>query len=134
VKVTIGSPIRISNRLMVSVPGDVVCDPVAGDTVLVDRVTVQIQQANGKTVSQGSASVEGGSFSPFGGTPFLTCDGSTVNTVTVNVVGNGPFHGGGAIAAASATHTAGTCFSPGFCQPAGTESGNTGLTSVKLQG
>ena len=29
--------------------------------------------------------------------------------MTVNVVGNGPFHGGGAIVSVSATHTVGSC-------------------------
>jgi len=107
VTVSVGSPIQVTNRVMVSVPVKVVCDPLAGDT-FVDRVYVQVQQANGRDVSSGSASFEAGPGSPFKGAPFLTCDGSTVNTVTVNVVGNGPFHGGGAIVTAAATHTVGS--------------------------
>jgi hypothetical protein len=132
VTVTIGGPIQVTNRLLVSVPVNVVCDPLSGDTVLVDRVSVQLQQANGKTVSQGSASVEGGPFSPFLGSPFLTCDGSTVNTVTVKIVGSGPFHGGKAIATASATHTVGTCSF--FCSPTDTESGVVGPSGVNVRG
>ena len=53
VSVKIGAPIQVTNKLMVSVPVEVVCDPLAGDTI-VDRVSVQIQQANGKGVSSAS--------------------------------------------------------------------------------
>jgi hypothetical protein len=131
VAVSVGSPIQVTNRVMVSVPVNVVCDPLEGDTA-VDRVYVQVQQANGKSVTSGSATVEAGPVSPFKGNPFLTCDGTTVNTVTVNVVGNGPFHGGGAIVTASATHSVGSCTF--FCQITDTESAAVGPVGAQLRG
>jgi hypothetical protein len=97
-------------------------------------VTVQVQQANGRTVSTATGSLEAGPFSPVPGSPFLTCDGTTVNTVTVNAVGNAPFHGGKAIMAASGSHVVGICFAPGFCQQTDNEFGGTGPIPVSLRG
>ena len=129
--VKISSPIQVTNKLMVSIPVQVVCDPLEGDTT-VDRVAVQVQQANGKSVSSASGSVEGGAASPFRGEPFLTCDGTTVNTVVVNVVGNGPFHGGGAIVSASATHAVGSCTF--FCQQTDSEFAGLGPVAMQMRG
>jgi hypothetical protein len=129
--VSLGSPLQVTNRVMVTVPVHVVCDPLTGDTA-VDRVYVQVQQANGKSISSGSATIEAGPVSPYRGTPFLTCDGSTVNTVNVNVVGNGPFHGGGAIVTAAATHSVGFCSF--FCQITDTETAAIGPMGAQLRG
>ena len=137
-RVTVGTPIAVTNRLLVSVPVQVVCDQIGnpGDITLNDSVTVSVSQANGKSVSSGTATVSAGAFSPQNPNApgFLTCDGSTANAVTVPVQGNGPFHGGGAIISVSTFHSVGTCFVPGFCQSDGSESGSTGPMGVNLQG
>jgi hypothetical protein len=121
---TVGAPIRVTNRLLVSVPIQVVCQPIGnpGDITLNDSVSVSLSQANGQSVSTGSAMVSSGPFSPQNptGTGLFTCDGSTLNTLTVQVLGNGTFHGGGAILTASAFHSTGTRIFQRFCQSTGT--------------
>jgi hypothetical protein len=138
VSVTVGSPLTVANRLLVSVPVHVVCAPIGspGDITLSDNVTVSVSQVDGKSVSSGTATISAGPFSPQNPTApgFLTCDGSTVNTVIVPVQGNGPFHGGGAIVSASTSHSVGTCFFPGFCSTDAFESGSVGPTGVNFRG
>src|SRR3954454_12175687 len=98
-EVSIGRP-RLEARVLVDVPTTVVCQSLGSDTTLADSVTVRLRQASRRALSTGSGTVAGGPFSPFGGVAFLTCDGSTHNTVTVSVLpdsGSGPFHGGPAI-------------------------------------
>ncbi len=133
--VTIGSPIKVTDRLLVSVPVSVVCAPIGnpGDTTLTDSVTVSISQAHGKTVSSGSATMSAGPFSPQNPTSpgFLTCDGTTVNSVTVQILGNGVFRAGGAIVSASALHTVGSC--NGFCSSDGSESVSVGPMGVRFK-
>ena len=135
---TIGTPIQVTNRLLVSVPIQVVCEPIGnpGDITLNDSVSVSLSQANGKSVSTGSAMVSSGPFSPQNptGTGLFTCDGSTVNTLTIHVLGNGTFHGGGAILTASAFHSVGTCVFQGFCQSSGNESASVGPVGIQLRG
>jgi hypothetical protein len=135
---TVGTPIRVTNRLLVSVPIQVVCQPIGNpaDITLNDSVNVSLSQANGKSVSTGSAMVSSGPFSPQNptGTGLFTCDGSTVNTLTVQVLGNATFRGGGAILTASASHSVGTCIFQGFCQSSGNESASVGPVGVPLRG
>jgi hypothetical protein len=104
---------------------------------LSDFVSVNLRQASGRDINTGSGVVAGGPFSPYGGTAFLTCDGSTQNTVTVSVVpdsGSGPFHGGPAIMTASAYHAVGTCVFPGFCQTTAFETAQIGPTAINMSG
>jgi hypothetical protein len=134
--VTVERP-SLTARVLVTVPVDVVCDPLSGDTVLSDSVQVTLRQAAGRSVSTGSGTVAGGAFSPFGGNAFLTCDGTTHNHVIVNVLpdaGSGPFHGGQAIITVSASHAVGTCPFPGFCQSTGSEGATVGPTAVGISG
>jgi hypothetical protein len=128
----------VTNRLLVSVPVQVVCDEIGnpGDITLGDTVSVTVSQANGKSVSSGTGSVSAGPTSMYNpGSPgFLTCDGSTVNTVTVPVQGTGPFHGGGAVVSVSTYHSVGTCYFPGYCPPTAYEQGSIGPIAVSLKG
>jgi hypothetical protein len=133
--VTITGPIKVANHLLLTVPVDVVCDPIgdATTTTLSDSVSVTVAQVNGKSVSQAQGFLSGGPQSLTGNpNPFLTCDGSTVNHVAVSAVGNGPFHGGGAVASASAGHSVGTCTF--FCTSTAFENGSTGQIAVNLKG
>jgi hypothetical protein len=133
--VTIGGPIKVANHLLLTVPVNVVCDPIgdATTTTISDNVSVTVAQANGKSVSQAQALVSGGPLSMSGNpNPFLTCDGSTVNHVVVRATGNGPFHGGGAVASASAGHSVGTCTF--FCTSTAFENGSTGQVAVNVKG
>jgi hypothetical protein len=63
---TVGAPIRVTNRLLVPVPIQVVCQPIGnpGEITLNDSVSVSLSQANGQSVSTGSAMVSSGPFSP----------------------------------------------------------------------
>src|SRR3954447_8028301 len=84
-ELSVGRP-TLEARVLVEVPTNVVCQSLGSDTTLVDSVTVRLSQASGRSVSTGSGTVAGGPFSPFGGVGFLTCDGSTQNSVTVSVL------------------------------------------------
>jgi hypothetical protein len=136
--VTVGSPVQITDRLMVTVPVQVVCAPIGnpGDITTSDTVTVSLSQANGRSVSHGTATVSAGPSSPYNpNSPgFLTCDGATVNPVTLQVLGSGPFHGGGAIISVTAAHSVGTCIFPGYCPADASESASVGPMGVNLQG
>jgi hypothetical protein len=48
--------------------------------------------------------------------------------------GSGPFHGGSAIFTVQASHAAGTCEFPGFCQTTGVESAQLGPVQVRMGG
>jgi hypothetical protein len=135
-QLTVGRP-DLTAKILVEVPATVVCDSLDGAQTLADSVTVSLKQASGSSINTGSGHVAGGPFSVFGGVPFLTCDGTTVNTVVVSVVpdaGSGPFHGGPAIITVDAAHSVGTCTFPGFCQSTGSESAHIGPTSIKITG
>jgi len=128
--VSVGNPISVTNRLLVTVPVEIVCAPLSGDVDFGSSLVVDIKQASGKSVSEGTAFVGGME----GGTVSVTCDGSTVNTVPVTVVGDGPFHGGGAVAFVSFEHEVGTCTSPFGCQVTASDSGTFGPAGVRLRG
>jgi|SRR5579859_1031305 len=132
VTVTIqSSSFAIVNRLAISVPVAVVCDPLSG-TPWYSNVSVTIQQASGQGIIQASATLNSN-----GGSPFLTCDGTTTNLVTVQVVptSNDLFHGGGAIVSATASYTTCGYVFYGFCYyPFTTESGQSTLVPVNLKG
>jgi len=132
--ITVGKP-TLAARILVTVPVTIVCAALPDPSTALDEVSVSIEQASGRTVSTGSGEVSGGPFSPSGGQPFLTCDGSTQNIVAVTVLpasGSGPFHGGPAIFTISATHASGSC-TP-FCQETGSESAQFGPASVSIGG
>src|SRR5882757_2407257 len=89
--------LELSAKILVTVPVTVVCTDIPGLTPFSDAVSVSIEQAHGSTTSHGSGVLEGGSGSPL----LLTCDGTTVNTIIINVLAdtNGsPFKTGAAIA------------------------------------
>jgi hypothetical protein len=135
VTVAIGAPIEVTNRLLVTLPVEVVCAAI-GDSSTVplgDLVYVTVVQAHGKSVSQAQGQLLAGptttSSNP---NPFLTCDGSTVNEIVLSAVGTGPFHGGPAVAFAGASHTVGTCNV--FCNQTEFETGSIGPIGVNVKG
>jgi hypothetical protein len=133
--ITVGTPM-LTSRLLLTVPVSVVCAPLP-DTPISDFVSVSVEEAYGRSVSTGSATVGGGPGSVYGGNTFLTCDGVTQNVVMLSVLpdsGSGPFHGGGAIFTVQASHAAGTCEFPGFCQATGSEGAQVGPTSIHIKG
>ena len=95
-------------------------------------VTVAIQQAVGKSVSSGSGALSGGSF--YGEPPLFTCDGSSNNVVTVQVLpapGSGPFQKGKAIVTVNVSHSTDDC-QYGGCGGGGAGSAVIGPEAVKL--
>jgi hypothetical protein len=118
--ITVGS-VTLTNRVLVTIPVTVVCDPLPGpnfDTT----VEVTVTQASGKAVATGSAGTE---VTP---EPLFTCDGVTQNHLVMKVLpsaGSPPFHGGGAIVQAS--------FNIFSFTAASSESGNT-TVPVKISG
>jgi hypothetical protein len=129
--VSVGSS-TLAARVLLTVPVVVVCDSLSDPNTFSDNVSVTVQQASGRSIVTGTGQVSGGSGSPFGGGPFLTCDGSTQNTVMVHIVPSAPFHGGPAIFTVSASHITGSC-NP-FCQITGGESASLGPTSMNIKG
>lgn len=96
--ISVGSPVSLQNRLLVSVPVTVSCvAPIAIDPTITfpGSISVTIQQAAGKSVSTGFGGVELDSCSP------------TPQTFVIQVTPSpgpaaaSPFHGGPAIASAS---------------------------------
>jgi len=132
--ITVGKP-TVTARILVTVPVTIVCASLPDPNTAEDDVSVSIEQASGRTtVSTGSGSVDGGPFSPSGGQPFLTCDGSTQNIVVVKVLpdsGSGPFHTGLAIFTINARHVSGSCMPS--CQETGSESARFGPASVRMR-
>lgn len=128
---SVGS-MTLSARVLLTVPVTVVCAPLSDPNTFADDVSVTVQQASGRSIVTGSGEVGGGSGSPFGGGPFLTCDGSTQNTVNVQIVPSTPFHGGPAIVTVSALHASGSC--DPFCQITGSESASLGPTKMNIKG
>ena len=95
--ITIGSPVILTDRVLVTVPVTVVCDPLPG-TAFDSSLAVFVTQASGRAVATGHVIEE---TSP---TPVFTCDGVTQNHSVLQVFPDGgspPFHGGGAIVNAS---------------------------------
>jgi hypothetical protein len=123
----------LSHRVLLTVPVTVVCDALADPNTYADEVSVSVQQASGRTISSGSASLGGGHF--FGGTELLTCDGATKNRLTISVLpasGSGPFHSGAAIFTISASHESGSC--DPSCVFTGGEDAQIGQASFKIKG
>jgi len=113
--VTIGSPITLTDRLLVTVPVTVTCTPQLVNPVQFGNVFVTVEQAGGKSVSHGS-----------GGANLTSCGPQTFNiqvTPDLFPTTSGPFHGGPAIAFASAT----ACDTQFTCV-----GGSSGAVSVRL--
>jgi hypothetical protein len=113
----IGSPITLTNRVLVTVPVTVTCTTQLANPFQFGNVFVSIQQASGRSVSHGS-----------GGLNLTSCP---VTPQTFNVLvtpdlfpsPSGPFHGGGAIAFAGAS----ACDTFSICI-----GGSVGPVSVRL--
>jgi hypothetical protein len=121
VTVTVGSPIILTARQVVKVPVGVVCDPLPG-TPTADSVGVFVTQVSANSINSGSGGIPSSS-------PFLICDGTTVNQFVVYVTPqNTPFHGGAAIVTATASHETVENF---FLVHS--ESGSAGPIAIKLQ-
>jgi len=115
---SIGSPITLTDRVLVTIPMTIVCDPV--DSPFSSFIDFSLKQADGQSVSTASGEI-------FSSPPALICDGVTQNTTPLNLTpnaGSGPFHGGGAILAVSFHYCS---FS--FC-----ETGSFGPAPVQLRG
>jgi hypothetical protein len=96
VNVTIGSPITLQSKLLVTVPVTVSCPIAFAGAFQFGDVSAAVMQANGKSVSQGNGDIQ-----------LAGCDANP-QTVYVQVLpttyptASGPFHGGQAIVTASA--------------------------------
>jgi hypothetical protein len=103
VTVTAGAA-ELTNRLLITVPVSVVCDPLP-NIPFGDFVGVEIVQASGQEINRAS-----GYLSDY---ELFICDGDTVNDVVVQAfpeADSGPFHGGPAIATIRVIHsTAESC-------------------------
>jgi hypothetical protein len=94
--VTIGSPITLTDRILVAVPVTVTCTTTLANPFQFGSIFVTVQQASGQSVSHGS-----------GGLALTSCPAAP-QTFTVLVTPDlfpspsSPFHGGGAIAFAAA--------------------------------
>lgn len=94
----------LTARVMVTVKFDVVCQPIF-DYLFPDGTTagsissvVTIDQASGRSIAHASA----GNIMP-SGQPNATCDGLTVNHLSISAVSSTvPFHGGAAVVSLSA--------------------------------
>ena len=97
--------IRVLANVLVVVPLKVVCAGLGG-TWFSDSVQVSLLEANGSSVSNGTGMTDsGGVYQNVG--PLFVCDGTTVNTVRVNVLpaaGSGPFSPGKAVITISVNH------------------------------
>jgi hypothetical protein len=125
--------ITLTSHLLVDVPVNVVCAPLGGSYVVTDLVSVSIQQASGQAVSSGSGQVASG-YMYGGGAGLFTCDGSTVNVVTVPVLpaaGSGPFKGGKAIVTVNVYHDTDNC-PYGGCGGGGSAGATIGPEALKL--
>jgi hypothetical protein len=113
--VTIGSPITLTDRLLVTIPVTVTCTPPLANPVQFGDVFVTVEQADGKSVSHGSGSAN------------LTSCGPQTFTIQVTPdlfpTTSGPFHGGPAVAVASAT----ACDTQFTCV-----GGSSGAVSIRL--
>jgi len=92
--VAIGSPITLTDRILVSVPVTVTCTTTLANPFLFGSIFVSVQQASGQSVSHGS-----------GGLALASCPATpqTFNVLVTPDLASGPFHGGGAIAFAGAS-------------------------------
>jgi hypothetical protein len=130
-RITVGAPITVANKLLISVPVTVVCDPLP-NVPMQDFVSVQVTQARGKSVSHATG------FFTSSSQPYLTCDGTTANELTVLAMPDstsGPFNPGPAVLTAMAFHeTATSCGVPGCFTNFQSESASTGPVPVSLHG
>jgi hypothetical protein len=94
--VTIGSPITLTDRLLITVPVTVSCPTPLANPVFFGGISVSVQQAFGQSVSTG-----------FGGAALTSCT-SSPQTFAILVTPSqfpapsGPFHGGPAVVSAFA--------------------------------
>ncbi len=127
VTVSVPDALSLDNRVVVTVPVTVVCDPLP-DTPVSSSVSVSLTQAVGQEIAHASGQVS--SF----GSSFLVCDGVTANVVRVQVqASNIPFHGGPAVISAFASYSTGILFAPCCFSTTNSETGSTGLVAVRLQ-
>jgi hypothetical protein len=97
ITVAIGSPITLTDRLLVTVPVTVTCTTQLANPFQFGSIFVSIQQADGRSVSHGSGVLN---------LPSCPATPQTFNVlVTPDLFPSpsGPFHGGGAIAFAGAS-------------------------------
>jgi hypothetical protein len=128
VMVTTPGTAELTNRVLITVPVSVVCDPLPNSPYL-DYVQVAIVQASGREVNRGSGWLSD--------TTLFTCDGSTVNDVAVQAFpdpGSGPFQGGPAIATIWATHITAESCGPGCSWNQQYDSASLGPMTIHLRG
>jgi hypothetical protein len=135
--IRVGDPALVA-RVVVAVPVSVSCSPFDPSyTHTSDSISVSIEQASGRGVAAGSASVFWSIFGMGQPTQPFACDG-TEQTTTVSVPANPsgpPFHGGPAAVTATASATAGLPCFPGStnCFTSNvTQSATTGAVAIHL--
>ena len=128
---TLGEP-ELIGRVALTVPVTVSCDaPSPGLVVYSQSVSVVVEQAAGKEIARGSASI-------FGFFPALLfpCDG-TPATLSVSVLADPtgpPFHGGRAVARVTVTADAGVPLPfGGFTSPFERQNAVAGPVEVRLR-
>lgn len=105
--VTTPASLHLTAKVLVTVPVRVTCADLQapGLVAMQDQISVSIEQAHGRTISHGGASLVGGPM--IGPTALLlVCDGTTVNTFDVNVLADtsgSPFKSGPAVVTTSAS-------------------------------
>jgi hypothetical protein len=129
---TVGEP-ELSAKVLITVPVTVSCDPVSpGLVVFSQSVSVLVEQASGRDIARGTASV----FASFPQPLLFACNG-TPTTLSVSVLAdpNGPpFHGGRAVVRVTATADAGVPLPfGGFTSPFERQSVTVGPTEIRLR-
>jgi hypothetical protein len=131
--ISLGTP-DLTGRVAITEPVTVTCTAFDQSLTLdSESVSLQVQQAAGRSIAHGSAS----SFS-FLPTLLFPCDGSqTTVPVTVSADPTGPpFHGGPAVFTASAAASAATPCFPGsttcFTSPVASQTASSGATALNL--
>ena len=131
VVVTVPKTLDLINRTYVNVPVDVVCDPLPG-TIRDVSIYVTIWQASGQKINRG-----GGGLEFYNQISDWNCDGFTVNHFTIPVfpdTDSGRFHGGVATVSANAIYQSSeSCDEWGWCENWYSESGESGLVTVRIR-
>ena len=117
------SGVKVHAHLLLTLTVRIKCASVGTGSFYYDEVTVSVEQQHGNTVSTASQALYAGG--PYGGTDFLTCDGSAVNKFSFRLLpsaGSSPFNVGAAVMTVTAEHSAST----------GSDSGTLGPRVVQL--
>jgi hypothetical protein len=124
-----GSPSLSSSRVAITVPVTVSCSPLDPTFLLVEGVSVSVEQSSGTGIAHGMASV--GDLMDFGAPLLFPCD-SANHTLSMTVLADTsgrPFHGGPATFSGSALVVGEPC---PFCFGGVSEAAQAGPTTLTL--